>query len=125
MKFTWFVYRLARLCVKAYYFETRNRRIKLAPVSVKCDPLLKDLRGIGKKLESIKKISDDIESLRVIEAVRNAKRDKSVLEIELTPHEVQSGLDRLRFAENLIKQLPDNHEGRNSWLLNYSSTSKR
>jgi hypothetical protein len=40
--------------------------------------------------------------------------------IELTPVEIQSGMDRVRWAENLIRQLPPNHEGRNSWLLNYA-----
>jgi len=40
--------------------------------------------------------------------------------IKLTPVELQSGLDRVRFAELLIKQLPETHEGRNTWLLNYS-----
>jgi hypothetical protein len=33
--------------------------------------------------------------------------------------EVQSGLDRLRWAEALILQLPADHDGRNSWLMNY------
>lgn len=41
--------------------------------------------------------------------------------IELTPAEIQSGLDRVRWAETLIKQLPEWHDGRNSWLLNYGS----
>ena len=41
--------------------------------------------------------------------------------IELTPVEIQSRLDRVRFAELLIKQLPADHEGRNTWLLNYGS----
>lgn len=41
--------------------------------------------------------------------------------IQLTPAEVQSGLDRVRWAEGLIKQLPENHDGRNSWLLNYGT----
>lgn len=39
--------------------------------------------------------------------------------IALTPAEVQSGLDRVRFAEGLIRQLPADHDGRNTWLLNY------
>ncbi|WP_156480662.1 Gp49 family protein [Thauera humireducens] len=39
--------------------------------------------------------------------------------IQLTPFEVQSGLDRVRFAEGLIRQLPADHDGRNTWLLNY------
>lgn len=39
--------------------------------------------------------------------------------IELTAAEVSSGLDRVKWAEALIKQLPEDHDGRNSWLLNY------
>lgn len=41
--------------------------------------------------------------------------------IELTRAETQSGMTRVRWAELLIKQLPEHHEGRNSWLLNYGS----
>lgn len=36
-----------------------------------------------------------------------------------TKAETQSGLDRVKWAEGLILQLPPNHDGRNSWLLNY------
>lgn len=36
-----------------------------------------------------------------------------------TGAEIQSGLDRQRWAELLILQLPSGHDGRNSWLLNY------
>lgn len=39
--------------------------------------------------------------------------------IELTAAEAQSGYNRVRWAEGLIRQLPEDHEGRNSWLLNY------
>jgi hypothetical protein len=39
--------------------------------------------------------------------------------IVLTGAEVQSGLDRVRWAEGLIRQLPADHDGRNSWLENY------
>ncbi len=39
--------------------------------------------------------------------------------ITLSPAEVGSGLSRIRFAEGLIAQLPKDHEGRNTWLLNY------
>ena len=39
--------------------------------------------------------------------------------IFLTKAELESGLTRVRWAEELIKQLPKEHEGRNSWLLNY------
>lgn len=41
--------------------------------------------------------------------------------IQLNKGEVQSKLDRIGYAENLILQLPKNHEGRNSWLLNYGT----
>ncbi|MDD5277705.1 MAG: hypothetical protein PHR16_16685 [Methylovulum sp.] len=40
--------------------------------------------------------------------------------IKLRPAEITSGLDRVRWAELLIRQLPDDHDGRNSWLLNYA-----
>ena len=36
-----------------------------------------------------------------------------------TPAEWQSGFDRQMFAEGLILQLPADHDGRNTWLLNY------
>ena len=37
----------------------------------------------------------------------------------LTKHEIQSKSTRQRYAEDLIKQLPRDHDGRNTWLLNY------
>lgn len=36
-----------------------------------------------------------------------------------TAAEIQSGMGHQKWAENLILQLPVNHDGRNSWLLNY------
>lgn len=44
--------------------------------------------------------------------------------MHLTGAEMQSGYDRLQFAEDLIKQLPESHEGRNTWLLNYGKNGK-
>ena len=38
-----------------------------------------------------------------------------------TKHEAQSGLSRVKWAEALILLLPEEHEGRNSWLLNFGS----
>lgn len=52
-----------------------------------------------------------------VQAVERALRNT----IQLTPAEIQSGHDRVRWAEGLIKQLPDDHDGRNSWPLNYGS----
>lgn len=34
-------------------------------------------------------------------------------------YEIQCGSDRQSWAEGLISQLPKDHEGRNSWLLNF------
>lgn len=42
-----------------------------------------------------------------------------VTSVVFSASEIQSGLDRIRWAEGLIRQLPENHDGRNSWLLNY------
>ncbi len=39
--------------------------------------------------------------------------------MKLTKVEIQSGFDRLKFAEGLVRQLPRDHDGRNTWLLNY------
>jgi hypothetical protein len=39
--------------------------------------------------------------------------------IKLSNSEIQSGWNRVTFAEGLISQLPKNHDGRNTWLLNY------
>ena len=41
--------------------------------------------------------------------------------IPLTEAEIKSGLDRVRWAESPILQLPQTHEGRNSWLLNFGT----
>ena len=51
-------------------------------------------------------------------------KDEEIIDITrtsimLTPHEIQSGLTRVRSAENLIAQLPDTHDGRTKWLMNY------
>lgn len=39
--------------------------------------------------------------------------------IPLTKPERQSHLTRQKWAEGLIQQLPKDHDGRNSWLLNH------
>jgi hypothetical protein len=44
--------------------------------------------------------------------------------IELTPAEIQSGHNRIQWAEGLIEQLPSDHDGRNSWLLNYGRNAE-
>lgn len=42
-------------------------------------------------------------------------------EIKLSKHEIQSGLSRVGNAEGLIEQLPKDHDGRNTWLMNYGT----
>lgn len=37
------------------------------------------------------------------------------------PRDAQSAHDRVQWAEYLIDELPGDHEGRNSWLLNYGT----
>ena len=39
--------------------------------------------------------------------------------IKLNAAEIQSKQSRVNWAEGLIEQLPKDHDGRNSWLLNY------
>ena len=44
--------------------------------------------------------------------------------IRLKGHEIESGLNRVKHAEGLIEQLPEDHDGRNTWLLNYGTGSE-
>lgn len=45
----------------------------------------------------------------------NKPKDK----INLNQVEITSNYNRVRYAEGLISQLPKDHDGRNTWLLNY------
>jgi hypothetical protein len=42
--------------------------------------------------------------------------------IKLNTAEIQSGINRIKHAEHLIRQLPTDHDGRNTWLLNYGKS---
>ena len=44
--------------------------------------------------------------------------------IRLNAAEIQSGFSRLNAAEGLIRQLPTDHDGRNTWLLNYGKSKE-
>lgn len=57
--------------------------------------------------------------LEAAEAIKARLESTKNRTIELTPAEDSSGLYRVKWAEGLIKQLPEDHKGRNSWLLNY------
>lgn len=45
--------------------------------------------------------------------------------IELTPAEIRSGIDRVSWAEALIRCLPEDHDGRNAWLANFGTGPER
>lgn len=55
--------------------------------------------------------------IRTLEA--DLKKQSEFGFIPLTEAEAQSGLNRVRGAEDLILQLSEEHEGRNTWLMNY------
>jgi len=59
----------------------------------------------------------------VCTALEAAQKDAERLSIKLNKAEIQSGVSRVRWAEGLIRQLPEDHDGRNSWLLNYSDAA--
>ena len=45
--------------------------------------------------------------------------------IALIPAEIRSGIDRVRWAESLIRCLPEDHDGRNAWLANFGTGPER
>lgn len=77
--------------------------------------------GTGKTLEC--RAADLLELLlRDIDALRRFPfivHDDLAPDYRLTALEAQSGLARVYLAEQLIEQMPPDHDGRNSWLLNY------
>ena len=56
-----------------------------------------------------------------IAGIKHGRSAPDMPHILLTPAEVQSGHDRVKWAQGLIEQLPGDHDGRNSWLLNYGT----
>jgi len=66
--------------------------------------------------------SVDLRELDILQKAKESKEDKNI--IKLNPEEIQSGYTRLKWAEGLIRQLPKDHDGRNSWLYNYGSRDK-
>jgi hypothetical protein len=70
--------------------------------------------------EYIKRVVEPAQYMNLKKLERKIMEDNGLKVIHLTGAEKQSGYDRMNFAEDLIRQLPDNHEGRNTWLLNYS-----
>lgn len=57
---------------------------------------------------------------RLMENFANSNKDV----IQLNGAEIQSKHNRVTWAEGLILQLPKEHEGRNSWLINYGHSEE-
>lgn len=54
----------------------------------------------------------------------SVKKYKNVMMVPLTDKEIEAKLDRLSHAESLIKQLRENHKGRNLWLRLYGKSAE-
>ena len=90
--------------------------------------ILMSLRNERKQTDLLKQIR--IFTLRIAAKVdpapwSNESKQKTQVNhgevILLTVAEKQSGTNRVKWAELLIQQLPEDHDGRNSWLLNYGT----
>ncbi len=81
--------------------------------------------GLGLQPSEIEETVERLDT-RVGELTTENERLREAQEhsIALSAAEIQSGLSRVRWAELLIRQLPESHEGRNSWLLNYATPRK-
>lgn len=51
--------------------------------------------------------------------IMSKKKSKEVKKIKLNAAEIQSSKTRVDWAEGLITQLPTDHDGAKSWLINY------
>lgn len=81
--------------------------------------LQKNITLIANSLIQLGEITE--KSLLNEKAPQPPKKCEKAEYIKLSAYEIQSGYDRVRWAEDLILQLSENHDGRNSWLLNYST----
>lgn len=80
--------------------------------------LLKEKLAIKEELiEELKSMISSTSELVLLKQSVIDKINSSV--IKLSAAEIQSGVSRVKFAEGLIEQLPADHEGRNTWLINY------
>lgn len=87
--------------------------------NVVAEKLIDDVvNRINPRFQSInqKREAFGIEPIKPMQSKTTKKKDRK---IKLSAAEIQSGLDRVRHAERLIQLLPQGHEGRDSWLLNY------
>ena len=90
--------------------ETKQRGVHWRG-KIPADKTLALLSWAGKGPHTVEQVRQKCEELSaVVEPV-----------IRLSASEVLSGYDRVKWAEGLIRQLPETHDGRNSWLLNYGT----
>jgi hypothetical protein len=80
-----------------------------------------DVRRAEAVLEGARLKADMTELRRVCTA---RIEELETTSIPLTKAEIQSGHNRVQWAENLIRQLPTGHNGRDSWLLNYGTKAE-
>lgn len=107
-------------------FKEQERRVR-NDFSVLIPPMLQlqdEVAELTRKLMVSQRVGSALSGSfgRVLKE-RDELYAKSKLSIELAPAEIQSGVSRVKWAEDLIRQLPETHEGRNSWLLNYGTKS--
>jgi hypothetical protein len=103
---------------KSVYFEevkedkTNNSSMKI---------LDKIIEKFERKIEKEKSKSDDKKNYQKIDYLKESLDELQLLThvIVLNNVEQRSKLTRVLSAEHLIQQLPKEHQGRNSWLLNY------
>ena len=78
------------------------------------------LAGRDSRIEELLKSNNEyLERARKAEARVKELEYAALFSIKLTPNEIQSNFDRVKYADGLIRQLPETHDGRNTWLLNY------
>jgi hypothetical protein len=104
-----------------------NRLSTLAPSAAPSDEhwhtrfFEADVRRAEAVLEGARLKADMTELRRVCTA---RIEELETTSIPLTKAEIQSGHNRVQWAENLIRQLPTGHNGRDSWLLNYGTKAE-
>ena len=96
--------------------NARQRAVELGLITSDRNKLLDDINQLMKRKETLQ---GHVHSLQITVG-ELLSRGESIRAILLTPAEIQSGSSRVKWAEGLIRQLPETHEGRNSWLMNYA-----
>jgi len=100
-------------------FETQSLQIDRDLAAISRERLPGITRGLfGNLAQYIDAYRAEV--AKEIEGLKGERDRKANPAFELTAQEIQSGLDRVRWAELLIEQLPISHDGRNSWLQSYA-----